>query len=281
MDIPRLPPTASLDEVMQHIDLAGAVIIDRLFAGSVLDALSRDLAPYLRSKPAGSQTGNESEQSFHGPRTTRFGGLAGKSAAFVDVLLNPLVLGAAEQLLLPACGAIQCAGTQVMAIGPGEPAQYLHRDEGAWKTLVEADFAPELAMSAMVAITDFTAENGATRVSPGTHKMARTDLAAFDEGLVKQAEMEAGSVLLYTSKVVHSGGANQTNATRVGMHIFFALGWLRSEEAHQIALSKEDAIRLPDADGRLLGFGAYDGDRYGGGRLWTVDYDDPAALYRV
>jgi ectoine hydroxylase-related dioxygenase (phytanoyl-CoA dioxygenase family) len=279
MDIPRHGPDADLPSVVAGLRSHGAVIVERRFHGRVLDTLRSDLAGWVERMPAGSQTGSADEREFHGERTTRFGGLAAKSPAFVDVLLDPVLLGAAETLLLPACGEIQCAGTQVMAVGPGEPTQSLHRDQGAWSWFDRRTDQPEVAVSAMVAITDFTAGNGATRVVPGSHCTRTDDPVAYDEHRATPAEMPAGSVLLFTGRAVHGAGANHSDRTRIGMHVFYALGWLRPEEAHQLALTDADARRLPERARRLLGFGDYD-PRDGGGRLWTVDYEDPAVRYR-
>jgi hypothetical protein len=279
MSLRHLPPDTSVDEIVRTLDADGAVVIDHLFTGSVLDTLQRDLLPHVEAHHPGSRTGYLDEQRFHGSRTVRFGGLAAKSPAFVDVMLHPLVLGSAERLLAPLTGDIQCAGGQVMAIGGGEAAQGLHRDRGAWAFLFEGGFRGVVAVSAMVAVTDFTAANGATRVVPGSQRMAASD-SSYYEARVEQAEMAAGSVLLYTSDVVHGGGANLTDSTRVGMHLFYALGWLRPEEAHQLALTRDDALRMPEAARKLLGFTAHYQGESGGGRLWTVDYEDPAPSFR-
>jgi ectoine hydroxylase-related dioxygenase (phytanoyl-CoA dioxygenase family) len=278
----HLPASTGLDDVIRCLEEDGAVIIDRLFTGSILEMLKSDLAPHLAMHPPGTRTGNDDERDFHGARTIRFGGLAAKTDAFVDVLLHPLLLGAAEHLLSPLTGDIQCAGGQVMAIGPGENAQAIHRDRGAWAYLFRGGFSGLVAVSAMVAVTDFTEANGATRVVPGSHRGGSTDAewVAYNNE-AEQASMDAGSVLLYTSDVVHGGGANRTDAIRVGMHLFYSLGWIRSEEAHQVALTREDAIRMPERARQLLGFAShYQGDS-GGGRLWTVDYDDFADSYRA
>ena len=45
-----------------------------------------------------------------------------------------------------------------------------------------------------------------------------------------QAVMSAGSVLLYTGSVFHSGGANLSSGDRIGANLTYALSWLRQEE---------------------------------------------------
>ena len=87
--------------------------------------------------------------------------------------IHPTVLAWAERSLVPDGGAIQVNDTQAIVIGPGERAQYLHRDQSAWPWFNQLlPDGPEVTVVAMVAMTDFTAGNGATRVVPFSHLQA-------------------------------------------------------------------------------------------------------------
>ena len=117
--------------------------------------------------------------------------------------------------------------TQVIAIGSDEPAQLIHRDQWAF------DFFPfprgyEVQCNTLWAMTDFTAENGATRVIPGSHLYE--DKLEFGHDDCEAAEMPAGSVFVYTGAVYHGGGANRSQATRYGLNLTYARSWLRQEE---------------------------------------------------
>lgn len=91
--------------------------------------------------------------------------------------------------------------------------------------------------------------------------------------------MAAGSVLFFSGKTVHGGGANTTVDTwRTCLHVGYMLGWLRSEEAHTLALASEIAAGLPRRAQELLGFAEYNPAPNEGGRLWLVDFEDPALL---
>lgn len=93
----------------------------------------------------------------------------------------------------------------------------------------------------MWALTDFTKANGATRVLPRTH------IRPFEEGKVPSeeetvyAEMPKGSVLIYTGSVLHSGGANVSHEWRLGIHLSFALGWLRQQE-NQVGCKSDETV---------------------------------------
>ena len=77
------------------------------------------------------------------------------SSDFVDTLAN-----------------IASNASQVMYIGPNQSAQLLHRDANNWWEFVRATWpaSPEITISAMIALGNMTAKNGATRVVPGSHR---------------------------------------------------------------------------------------------------------------
>jgi ectoine hydroxylase-related dioxygenase (phytanoyl-CoA dioxygenase family) len=71
--------------------------------------------------------------------------------------------------------------------------------------------------------------------------------------------MSRGSVLLYTGSIYHGGGANRSNATRVGINITYNLSWLRQEENQYLSVPLEIARTLPVDLLKLIGYrrGAY------------------------
>ena len=278
--LPTLPASASVSDVDAAIEEVGAVIVTDLIAPEVLARLTTDLAPWQAATPAGSRSGDPEWELFHGQHTVRINGLAAKSSAFVDVCLDDTILGVADHRLIPDGGMLQINDTQLISIGPGEPAQYLHRDQSAWPWFNQLlPDGPEITVIAMVALTDCTAANGATRVVPSSHMHAdRDDL--FDPTRTVPAEMGAGSVLMFSGRTVHGGGANTTtDQWRTSLHVSYLLGWLRTEEAHPFAVPPDVVRGLPPRARELLGFTKYDPAPLGGGRLWLVDFEDPADLF--
>ena len=160
-----------------------------------------------------------------------------------------------------------------MIIGPGEKAQYLHRDADNWPTMCRPD-APEVTLSCLFAISDFTAEVGATRVVPGSHRWDDYARRATPDETC-QAVMPAGSGVIYTGRVLHSGGANQTTDTwRYGLHVSYVLGWITPEEAGPLSTPWEDVAHLSPRAQRLLGWRSSAVDDSYSARVWTVDYED-------
>ncbi|SVA76700.1 uncharacterized protein METZ01_LOCUS129554 [marine metagenome] len=269
---------APLADVMAAYDADGGVIVRDLLSDDARRAIVDDLSAGLEDTAPGSKSGMDLWETFHGRNTVRFCGLAARSRAFVDhALLNPVFTAVTDELLL-ANGADYWLNTgQVMAIGPGEPAQYLHRDENNWPEAVAAD--REVTVSCLFALSDFTRENGATVVVAGSQRrppgLVRGAETSPDE--IAYAEMPAGSGLIYSGKVIHGAGGNTTENWRYGMHVSFVVGWLRPEEASPLAVDRDRAASLPERARELLGWGSYHSE--GGGRTWLVDFEDAARLF--
>jgi ectoine hydroxylase-related dioxygenase (phytanoyl-CoA dioxygenase family) len=109
----------------------------------------------------------------------------------------------------------------------------------------------------MWAMTDFTEENGATRVIPGSHRWEDKLRPGIDQTVA--AVMPKGSVFVYVGSVYHGGGANNSDAHRLGVNIGYTLSWLRQEENQYLACPAEIARELPDDLAKLIGYrrGAY------------------------
>jgi ectoine hydroxylase-related dioxygenase (phytanoyl-CoA dioxygenase family) len=169
--------------------------------------------------------------------------------------MHPLVLDATRATLRDAT-SFQLHLTQVIAIGPGEPAQVIHRDQWAFD-FFSFPRGYDVQCNTIWALTDFTERNGATRVIPGSNLF--DDGLQFVEADTIPAEMRRGSVLLYTGSLYHGGGANRSDAVRAGINITYNRSWLRQEENQYLAVPHEIARTLPDDLLRLIGYarGAY------------------------
>ncbi|MGI9595459.1 MAG: phytanoyl-CoA dioxygenase family protein [Acidimicrobiales bacterium] len=274
-------PTEVLPEVLAELDSAGGVIVENMLGTEAAAKVRAELADDYDRWDPGSKSGLDVWETFHGKQTIRFTGLAARSQAFVDHgLLNPLLLAVSDALLLEHSSDYWLNTGQVMAVGPGEPAQYLHRDENNWPEAV-AD-GRELTVSCMFALNDFTVENGATVVQPGSQRLPagvrRGDAESDGEFETAYAVMPAGSGMIYTGKVVHGAGANNTDEWRYGMHVSFVVGWLRPEEASPLMVDRGRAAQLSPRARDLLGWSSYHSN--GGGRTWLVDFEDANRLFQ-
>jgi ectoine hydroxylase-related dioxygenase (phytanoyl-CoA dioxygenase family) len=248
MPIPRLPGNATPDAVADPLRREGSGVVERRVPHAQLDRARAELRPYLDATPVG-------PDDFSGRNTRRTGGLIARSETCRDIVTNPLVLGTVKNVLKDAT-TFQLHLTQVIAVGPGSESQMIHRDQWAF------DFFPfpqgyEAQCNTIWAMTDFTEENGATRLIPGSHRLEGR--REFTQADTVPAEMPAGSVLFYTGSLYHGAGANRSTETRYGLNITYAVSWLRQEENQYLSVPADVARGLPDPLLRLMGYarGAY------------------------
>lgn len=239
----RLPANSDPEKLAQVLRDDGAAIVENVLDAGALDQLRSEIMPYVEATEPG-------RDDFTGRHTTRTGALVARSPACRDLVMDKLILGGANAFLEPFCERIQLHLTQLIRIRPGQGKQPLHRDRLAWGGFLQDSIEPQF--NTIWAVTDFTQENGATQVVPGSNKWDAGREAREDE--VQYAEMAAGSVLVYSGSVIHSGGANQADHDRMGLNITYALGWLRQEENQYLSCPPHIAKDFDPALRELLGY---------------------------
>lgn len=242
-ELVHLPADCTPAEVTALLRRDGALIIDQRMPEAQLERLKAEIRPYVEATPVG-------RDGFTGRLTTRTGALVARSETCRELVMDPTLLGACEDYLLPFADTFQLHLTQLIRILDGQGKQPLHRDRLAWGGFLRDDIEPQL--NTIWAVTDFTEANGATQVVPGSHLWEPGRAAEPHE--VGYAEMRAGSVLVYSGSVIHAGGANQSGAERMGLNITYCLGWLRQEENQYLACPPSLARQLDPALQRLLGY---------------------------
>lgn len=127
---------------------------------------------------------------------------------------------------------------------------------------------PPVIVNTMWALTEFTAENGGTRLVPRSQDATELD----QDPSIVTAEMAPGSVLVWSGGLFHGGGANCTQQQRLGLNVNYNCAWLRQQENQYLAIPKEIAASLPDEFLRLLGYDTHI-DIYG-----LVDHRHPLGV---
>ncbi|WP_082930423.1 phytanoyl-CoA dioxygenase family protein [Pseudomonas silesiensis] len=267
MPLIHLPANCSIDEVINCLDSDGYCIIDNAVSDEIVDTVNDQIQPYLERTPEG-------ENNAVGKLTRRCGAVPGRSTASHAMVMHPTVLGATRKFLCRNSSNIQLNLTQVICIDPGQKAQFLHRDEGAWDWYDHFPVNFHIEVSTIWAMDDFTEENGATRVIPGSHKHNLLPLS-FTQADSLAAEMKKGSVLVYTGKTIHGGGENKSKASRRALNIDYCVGWVRQEENQYLSIPIEVAKTFPDDLQRLIGY------EMGAASMGYVrEFEDPrVALY--
>jgi len=230
-------------EIIETFRRDGAVIIRSLMDPALHNRVGDELAPWVSRTPDG-------RDDFVGRQTTRTGALVARSPACRDLVMNEMIMDLGHRFLTPYTNKIQLHLTQVINIKPGQGTQPLHRDRLAWGGYIPNQIEPQF--NTIWALTDFTEENGATRVVPGSPHWEE-DRRATDQDKT-QAVMSAGSVLLYSGSVIHGGGENRSSHDRTGINITYCLGWLRTEENNYLSCPPDIAKDLDPGLQELLGY---------------------------
>tara|TARA_B100000530_G_scaffold256463_1_gene170007 strand:+ start:456 stop:1346 length:891 start_codon:yes stop_codon:yes gene_type:complete len=233
----------SIEEILQILDDDAGLIIDNFLDEDGLERIKNDLKPYLEVTKNG-------QDEFTGFETKRVGALMARSKTCQDLALNPLINQMADSFLGPHCESYQLHFTSAIQIGPGESSQILHRDRGVWGGYIPRKI--ETQFSTVWAINDFTKENGATQVVPGSHKWHKDREPLPEE--IAYAEMKAGSVFIYTGSVLHGGGTNVTEQPRLGVFLHYAPSWLRQEENQYLSCPPEVAKGFSPELRSLIGY---------------------------
>ena len=253
--VPRFAADTDAAAVVAGIREAGCAVVERLVDDTTMDAIAGELAPFLAATAAG-------VDDFVGFATRRTGALIARSPSFRPLAMHPLVLGTLDEILGDHATTYQLHLTQVIAIGPGETGQLIHRDQWAF------DFFPfpagyEVECHCMWAMNDFTEENGGTRVIPGSQRSEDKLRPGYDETVA--VTMPRGSLLLYVGSIYHGGGANRSDAVRMGINVGYTVSWVRQEENQYLACPPDVARELPIELAKLVGYarGAYALGYYG------------------
>jgi phytanoyl-CoA dioxygenase PhyH len=272
-------PAASVGDVVAAIERDGAVVVDGFLPSEVHARLAVEVEDAMARVSTG-------ESSFDGRQTRRFGAVLAKCPTMREVALHPSYLGASRAILqakpfhcwigetrMEMTPDIQVGVTQGIRIEPGQGAQPLHRDDLSffWQ---HPTYGREGRVQIMVAISDFTAANGATRVIPGSNHWDDERVPLQAETV--PAEMRAGSALIWVGSTYHGGGQNTTDASRTGVIMSYDLANLRQEENQYLALPLEAVREMPEELQRLVGYSS--GSNYMGYVEVGGKYVDPHYL---
>ena len=224
----------------------GYVIVENVLDGDGIDVIRAALDPYLQGHHPG-------RNDFEGYRTERVYALLAKSPDFSLIINHPRISPIVGRLLDPS---YLLWAALAIKLHPGETMQRLHTDnigsKSAGRDLIHG-------VSTMWALDDFTFDNGATRLLPGSQRWPRDrSLDERDRESLCAAEMSAGSVLIWSSEIYHAGGANTSEASRLGVTVQYCQPWLRQLESFLLAVPPDKARHLPERIQELLGYSIFE-----------------------
>ena len=268
--------SASPSEVAAATLQDGAAVVSGLAATSLMDTITAELRDNL------DHFGYRSKREFSGFKTNRCNTTLQDAPSSVPLIGHDMIMAVVDTVLLPHCESYRISSITAIEVCPGQEEQSLHRDDCVYPVQIPG---VQTLMGCIWALTDFTAENGATHVVLGSHRhISMGENVDFSDN--QQAIMPKGSLLFYLGSTWHGAGENQSNDARMGLINNYSLGWLRPE-VNQYLNVPINLVRNYDQRLRcLLGYTTHDrkGNRLGGymgSDPVFVDKDDYARHYRT
>ena len=280
--VPVFGRDSKVADIAATLHTEGVAIVQGVIAPGIMDALTGMVETDLAQlEPGGG--------SFSGGRTKGLSGLLARGRGFSEhLLLNPCLLDVADDILLPSrrmgpstpataqqrtdfadsyaewirprdpvlgpnCHHYRVNATAVSQVWGGGTAQVLHRETDIYGPFLEHDpQRPECVLASNWAGTDFTLENGATRVVPGSHRWPKDRKA--EEHEVAQAVMPKGSVVFWLGGTLHGAAASRCTRPRTGFILALVVDWLAAEENQYLAVPPPIALTLPERAQQLVGY---------------------------
>jgi ectoine hydroxylase-related dioxygenase (phytanoyl-CoA dioxygenase family) len=233
------------------IPAEGFVVVPDAIGPSTIATLRDQLAPYLRGELMG-------RNDFEGFRSERVYSLVAKAPAVAELIEHRAVLEVADSILVPS---YLLSAALVVNLHPGETVQGWHQDDALG---APPPPRPVQGVSTIWALDDFTAENGATEIIPGSHLWDhRAKAPAEMDRLSRPLELRAGSVAIFPGTLFHRGGANRSSGMRLGMTIQYCQPWLRQLENMMLGVPPKLAAQYSKRIQEMVGYNLVDGSFVG------------------
>ena len=238
---------------LEELDREGYTLIREFLPAVALRRVRDGLARHLET-----HTGRN---AFEGYRTERVYTLVGRGSVFEEIAEDMRVLAILDRLLQP--GYLLTA-SQAICIHPGEAAQPIHHDDSFYPMPRPR---PSYSYSTIVAVDDFTADNGGTEIIPGSHRWSDAQIQGqydgrqHDRAMPASLESElvsmvvpAGTCILFNGTLMHRGGANRSAAPRLALSNQYCEPWARTQENFFLGVPRERAARMSPRLQVLLGY---------------------------
>lgn len=271
--LPRFRAPYDLPRIAAVVRDHGGVILEGFVDPALLDCLDSEIDSHLREHPGAGvpRSGSAGYDVFLGHRTVRLHGLVAKAPSSQDLIADERLLQLSKDIIGSRASSLLLNAGELIQIGPGEPAQFLHRDTDSWPE-VEITAEP-LVVNAILALDPFTLENGATYLAPGSQTWPRERTASQVD--LSRAVMDRGDILLFRADLIHGGGENTSKAARRAISVSYCAGWVRPVENSHLNIPIEVARTLSRPMQDLLGFAPHDATGRFGGMLGLFENGHP------
>ncbi|HEX3815904.1 MAG TPA: phytanoyl-CoA dioxygenase family protein [Mycobacteriales bacterium] len=225
-------------DTIDRLDRDGFAPLPGILSPTQIAALNSRLAELSREE--GERAGLEVHQEAG---TDRLSDLVNKDPMFQICFTHPLVLAAMAHVL----GEFKLSSLNSRAAHPGKGLQGLHADWGSRQPGEGFSVCNSIWL-----LDDFTAENGATRVVPGSHLQEKAPVDALDDPAAAHPDQiqllaPAGTVVIFNSHLWHGGTLNRTDKPRRALHSYFARRECQQQLDQRKYVREETLARLSPA----------------------------------
>lgn len=290
----RVTPTTDLDKARHDLDVVGYCIVE--------DVAPSDLVRRVRERVL-EQAGAERDagRAFVQDGNTQWvANVLNKGEVFLELLTCSATSLDLCRHVLGDGFILSCSNAPIA--GPATGRMKMHSDQYWTPTIQEEPLAysrlgengldraevghsavrgdylfPPCMVTLVWAITDFTADNGATVFVPGSHMSGLQPDYRHNYTDAVPAEMPAGSIVLWDGRTWHATGANRTqNQYRIGVTNNIVAPMIRPLVNYPYSLRAEVVARLDERQKQLLGFTTWTAYGNEGVPMQDLKYFKPA-----
>jgi ectoine hydroxylase-related dioxygenase (phytanoyl-CoA dioxygenase family) len=219
-------------EQEQQLDDQGYVVLERCMGDELLAELRLRIRQVFDEE--GDQAGREFRTEEH---ARRLANLVDKGDVFRRAIVFAPVIEGVRRVLGPR---FKLSSLNARSADPNtDVGQPLHVDMAAIP-----DDRGYWVCNTIWVLDDFTADNGPTRMVPGSHKWGKRPQDVLDDPLAPYPGEQyliapAGSVAVMNAHTWHGGTANRTSAPRLAMHAFYCR-WDKPQQQYQKQLLRPE-----------------------------------------
>ncbi|KAL4940606.1 hypothetical protein BDV06DRAFT_213324 [Aspergillus oleicola] len=232
------PPLREVDNatpreaVTQVLKEDGVIRFKNFLDPEAIQNLEAEIDDYVHHWETGLSQDHDSYRQIVGSKTKQPSNLCMISKTYRHHFLgHPSIDAICQDILSVEFGDYWLNGGAVLHLEPGEKAQTLHQDQYAQRV---AEWRhpndPQTLITFIVALNEFTEENGATRVIPKSHLWPHPPPA---DSQTYPALLKPGDALVILGSTWHGAGANCSSAYRRGLACGFQPCQLTPLETHQ------------------------------------------------
>ena len=240
-DVTLPTPTTNEERALDDLRSLGVAVLDDAVSSETV-ALARDRLDHIARQEQATgaaimDDGTSASGRLRPGPNQRVVSLVDKDVIFRDLVATPVFSELAGRLFaesyhypaevvasLELDSTLLSSATANIA-SPGGEEMALHADQGFVPPKVDIP----LILNVVLPLVDFTAENGATRVAPGSHLADPRQLFAQPPATTPVLA-GAGQAILIDGRTWHGTGANRSGRSRPALLINYCRPWVRPFE---------------------------------------------------